>query len=115
MWNKWNRLKRKILTEDVPLWNKLIQKNSGLQLGDLLMLMRKRKYYDSIMAKLEEQKKQDEEDEIYGELGPLSAQDINRSAYLEGFTEDHYYDTYWIVKMFGSLLPQMTRQFCLQN
>jgi hypothetical protein len=127
LWGKWNRLKRTIMNEDVPLWNKLILKNSGLQIADMLLVYRKRKYYDLVRARLllKLQKEggeelpvenfagsDDEEGAVPHRRGPLKKKDIENSTFLVGFDVDRYDSTYWIVKIYGPpAYPNHSRLF----
>lgn len=97
VWKKYNRLKRIIMNEDIPLWNKLIKKNSGLQMADMELLFRKRRYYDSVKDKLS---KKDKIDEGVGEE-LMTMKELDKDPLLICFNEDYFPSTFWIFKMYG--------------
>ena len=101
VWKKYGRLKRVIMNEDIPLWNKLIKKNSGLQLEDLILLFRKRKFYNAVEEKLIKGNHEEICEEYSSDQGPLTQNDINKSHYLLNFTDDYYSPSFWVFKMFG--------------
>jgi hypothetical protein len=118
VWLKYQRLRRVIMNEDIPLWNQLIKKNSGLQMADMVLLFRKKKYYDAVKKLISSKKFQgdvdeapsdrvvddDEEGDVptaEGNNDLLTQKDIEKHSFLVSFPEDYYPPSFWAFKLFG--------------
>lgn len=113
LWNKYMRLKRIVLNEDTPLWNQLIKKNSGLQMEDMLLLFRQKKFSDAV-TKLASKKnlnktrgQEDGDDEVDDDGNSMdrdvfTKKAIEKHPHLSSFTDDYYPATYFVFKIFGA-------------
>ena len=67
LWKKWKRLRGAMQNEDIPLWNALVQKNSGINIDEMLLLFRQKKYLEAASAKQNKNRVIQDDDEAVGD------------------------------------------------